>query len=74
MEQRSALSGMLQQLMKQRDQREQELRQVLVSAHSVVVVLVVVVLSVCVRVSSVHILQFYTTVNNMNTLSLKSWN
>uniref|UniRef100_A0A674PJT8 Leucine rich repeat and sterile alpha motif containing 1 n=1 Tax=Takifugu rubripes TaxID=31033 RepID=A0A674PJT8_TAKRU len=29
-EQRSALSGMLQQLMKQRDQREQELRQVLV--------------------------------------------
>jgi len=30
-EQRTALSDLLQQLLKQRDQREQELRQVLVS-------------------------------------------
>lgn len=39
LEQRKALSDTLQQLMKQRDQREQELRQVLVSTHLVLVVL-----------------------------------
>lgn len=61
MEQRSALSGMLQQLMKQRDQREQELRQVLVSTHSVVVVLVVVVL--CVWVCQVFIFCSFTLIN-----------
>lgn len=33
MEQRTALSDLLQQLLKQRGQREQELRQVLVSKH-----------------------------------------
>lgn len=54
MEQRKALGDMLQQLMKQRDQREQELRQILVSTHSMVVVLVECV-------SRVHILRFHTT-------------
>lgn len=36
-EQRTALSDMLQQLLKQRDQREQELRQVLVRNYLVAV-------------------------------------
>lgn len=48
-EQRKALSDMLQQLMKQRDQREQELRQVLVSTG----------VSVC--LSTVDILQIYNS-------------
>lgn len=35
MEQRTALGDMLQQLLKQRDQREKELRQVLVGKYSI---------------------------------------
>lgn len=35
-EQRTALSDMLQQLLKQRDQREKELRQVLVRKYSII--------------------------------------
>lgn len=38
-DQRTALSDMLQQLLKQRDQREQELQQILVRKQSIIFVL-----------------------------------